>query len=332
MSRMGTDATLANTHAPTVSVLVCAYTEERWDDLSEAVASVHAQTAPAREIVIVVDHNPPLLARVRQEMGDVVAIANEESQGLSGARNSGVRACSGEVIAFLDDDAVAAPDWLERLCEGYADNRVMGVGGSIAPDWRSPRNRFFPEEFNWVVGCTYRGMPESQAPVRNLIGANMSFRRDVLTQVGGFRSEIGRIGTRPMGCEETELCIRARSAVPDGILLYEPRAAIQHKVPAIRAGWSYFVSRCYSEGLSKARVAGFVGAEDALSNERSYASRTLPAGVARGVMDVVVRRDASGLLRSAAIVVGLTVATAGYTVGRATALRSPRTQTAGGNS
>lgn len=300
------------------SVIICAYTEDRWSDLEEAIASVRQQTVAALETIVVIDHNPDMLARVKKRLPDVVAVANSGPPGLSGARNTGVAMGGGEIIAFLDDDAVAGADWLERLQAGYRDSRVLGVGGSIEPTWLAGPSRFLPAEFNWVVGCTYRGMPMTTAPVRNLIGANMSFRRDVLASIGGFRSEIGRVGTRPMGCEETELCIRARRARPEGRLLFEPAARIRHKVPSTRSRWSYFVARCYSEGLSKARVADFVGSADALSTERSYVLRTLPAGFLRGLGDALGRRDAAGLLRSAAILVGLGVTIAGYLAGRIT--------------
>jgi cellulose synthase/poly-beta-1,6-N-acetylglucosamine synthase-like glycosyltransferase len=108
----------------------------------------------------------------------------------------------------MDEDATAAPDWLERLTHGYDSDEVLGVGGTIDPLWLTGRPAWFPAEFDWVVGCTYRGLPETANRVRNLIGCNMSFRREVFQQVGGFRSGIGRIGLRPVGCEETELCIR----------------------------------------------------------------------------------------------------------------------------
>ena len=130
-----------------------------------------------------------------RQLPDVIVTDNQQQQGLSGARNAGVAVAGGEVVAFLDDDATAAPDWLERLAAGYADPDVLGVGGAIEPVWSTSRPRCFPEEFDWVVGCTYRGLPQTPAPVRNLIGANMSFRRTVLNTIGGFRCDIGRIGS-----------------------------------------------------------------------------------------------------------------------------------------
>src|SRR5919199_1212985 len=84
------------------AVVIRAYTEDRWDDLVAAVASVRAQTAAPGETIVVIDHNDELLARVRAEIVGVVAISNSEPQGLSGARNSGVAAARGAVIAFLD--------------------------------------------------------------------------------------------------------------------------------------------------------------------------------------------------------------------------------------
>jgi glucosyl-dolichyl phosphate glucuronosyltransferase len=298
------------------SVVICAYTEGRWDDLVRSVESVERQTASALEVIVAVDHNDALLERVRAQLPDVVAVSNLEERGLSGARNSGLAAARGEVVAFLDDDAVAEPNWLECLAEGYSDSRVLGVGGAVVPLWVSGRPKAFPAEFDWVVGCTYEGMPERTGYVRNFIGANMSLLREVFADIGGFRSGIGRVGTRPVGCEETELCIRALRRWPEGIILYEPRARVRHTVPAVRAGWRYFASRCYSEGLSKAMVARLWGSGDGLATERAYTLRTLPRGVARGFSDAA-RGDVSGLARSAAIVTGLSVTSAGYLVGRA---------------
>ena len=300
-----------------VSVVICAYADERWHDLTAAIESVRAQSVAAREIIVVVDHNQSLLDRVRARVPDVVAVANTEARGLSGARNSGLAVARGGIIAFLDDDAAAAPDWLEHLAAGYEDPRVLGVGGAIEPAWAGGRPRWFPAEFDWVVGCTYRGMPETTAAVRNLIGANMSFRREVFEAVGGFHAGVGRVGTLPVGCEETELCIRGLQRWPGRVWRYEPRARVAHTVLARRTRWAYFRSRCYAEGRSKAMVARLVGAGDGLASERAYTLRTLPSGVVRGLAAVVRHRDPAGLARATAIMAGLVITTIGYLAGTA---------------
>lgn len=298
-----------------VSVVICAYTEERWDDLVAAVESVRRQTAPAREIIVVIDHNPALLERARAEISGVKVIENREARGLSGARNSGIAAAGGAIIAFLDDDAMAAPDWIEQLLAGYSRPEVLGVGGAIEPLWENGRPAWFPEEFDWVVGCTYRGMPERAAPVRNLIGANMSFRREVFETLAGFRNGMGRVGVLPVGCEETELCIRIRQRWPDRALLFRPAAKVAHRVPAGRASRGYFRSRCYSEGRSKALVARLVGAGDGLASERSYTLRVLPGGALRGVRATLQNRATGGLAMAGAIISGLGWTVAGYVAG-----------------
>ena len=300
---------------PDISVVVCAYTEERWDDLATAVASLQSQTLAPKEIIVVIDHNPRLFARARQEIDGAAVIENSQQRGLSGARNTGIAAAAGSIIAFLDEDAMAMPDWLALLGASYADPRVLGVGGAIVPMWLSGRPGWFPEEFDWVVGCVYRGMPESAAPVRNLIGCNMSFRREVFDEIGGFRNGIGRIGTRPVGCEETELCIRARQRWPRSQLIYQPRAKVYHRVPASRSRWSYFRSRCYAEGLSKALVSRLVGPQDGLASERSYVAHTLPRGVGKGLADALLRGDPAGLARAGAIAGGLALTALGYLIG-----------------
>src|SRR5437870_245449 len=89
-----------------ISVIICAYTEERWNDLVAAIESVQQQTLPPREIIVVVDHNPNLLERTRQQGSRVVIVENMEARGLRGARNSGLTVAQGNIIAFLDDDAM----------------------------------------------------------------------------------------------------------------------------------------------------------------------------------------------------------------------------------
>src|SRR5260370_23567036 len=229
-----------------ISVIICANTEDRWSDLVAAVESVQQQTLLPREIIVVVDHNPSLLKRVQEQIQGVVVVENTQARGASGARNSGIAVAQGKLIAFLDDDAIAIPDWLMLLSEGFTNPRVLGVGGSITPRWMGKRPTWFPEEFGWVVGCTCRGMSQTAATVRQLIGANMSLRREVFDTVGGFRTEIGRIGMRLMSGEENELCIRANQFWPQSVFLYRPQAGVFQRVPEKRACWRYFCSRCYA--------------------------------------------------------------------------------------
>jgi GT2 family glycosyltransferase len=294
------------------SLVICAYSNERWDDLCLAIMSVRNQTHPPQEIIAVIDHNPALLDKVCAEFPEIRITANHYSQGLSGSRNTGVEIARGDLIAFMDDDATASPDWLQQLEACYTSSEIIGVGGSILPQWDAGRPAWFPAEFDWVVGCTYQGMPRQTSQVRNLIGCNMSFRREAFDIAGGFHTQIGRIGKLPLGCEETEFCIRLSQLLPMSRLIFEPNAIVRHRVTSERGMWRYYVKRCYSEGISKVLVSREVGASNALASEKAYTFRTLPRGVLKGIADTCLSLDLAGIARAGAIILGLVITTTGY--------------------
>jgi GT2 family glycosyltransferase len=299
----------------TVSVIICAYTQDRWAQIEAAVASVRHQQIPAEQVILVVDHNDALRRRAAAVFPDVTVLANAGPRGLSGARNTGLAIARGDVVAFLDDDAEAQPEWLDSLLRHYADQDVLGVGGRAVPVWEGIAPRWFPTEFLWVVGCSFTGQPTRVAPVRNMLGCNMSFRRATLDGTDGFDPALGRVGKLPIGCEETELCIRLRRRHTSGEILYDPGARVRHHVSTSRATWTYFRRRCFAEGRSKAVVAHLVGPDTGLSSEREYTRRTLPRGVWREARTIPT--DRAGLLRAGAIVAGLIVTATGYLSGRA---------------
>lgn len=304
------------------TVVICAYTMNRWDELNAAVQSCLGQTNPPDEILLVIDHNEELFERAASEITGARVLANRSTKGLSGARNSGVASSSGDVVVFLDDDAYADNDWLERLSAPFSDPRVAGVGGWIVPHWETAKANWLPESFYWILGCSYRGLPLGDASIRNPIGANMAMRRGVFTSVGGFTSGIGRIGLVPLGCEETELCIRYTSRVPGERFVLARDAIVHHRVPGSRLTWHYFWTRCWAEGLSKAAVASLVGADSGLAAERRHVIRALPQELLESIRSINhEHRDAS--IRSTLIVLGTTIALAGFVRGRVGVWRTP---------
>lgn len=295
-----------------ISVIICAHAEERWSQLVDAIASVLQQTRLPREIIVVIDHNETLLALARAALSKITITSSKEARGLSGARNHGIALARSALIAFLDDDAVAEPDWLERLSLLCQNAHVLGAGGAAEPLWSSNRPAWFPEEFLWVVGCRYRGLPQMLAVVRNPYGGCMCFRREIFETVGGFRNGLGHIGSRPLGGEETELCIRIQQRWPARRFLYDPQAIIHHHVPARRAGWRYFCARCYAEGCSKALITRYIGPKAGLATEKTYLCSTLPRGILHNIADTFLRRDVTGLLRTIAIITGFLLTLCGY--------------------
>lgn len=305
------------------SVVICAHTLDRWDDLTRAVASVRAQQPQAREIIVVIDNNEQLRERAVREIEGVTVRANEGPAGLSGARMTGAAHASGTVIAFLDDDAVTEPGWLAALLDAYQDPVVIGAGGPVEPLWRAPRPSWFPDEFLWVVGCTYAGMHVQQGRIRNPIGANMSVRTDVLRRAGGFTSDLGRrklgfsvsgkarIGGKAESCEETEFSIRTARLNPGGYWAYRDGARVRHCVPAQRTTWKYFVQRCLVEGTAKAVLTGLTGRADGLGAENRYVRDVLPRAVARNLL-AAMRGEPGTLGRAGAIVAGFALTAFAY--------------------
>lgn len=284
------------------SVIICAYTERRWDQLELAYRTSADQAREGDEVIVVIDHNPDLLARAVSAFTRARVIENAEERGLSGARNTGVAAATGDVTIFLDDDACPEPGWLAAYRRSFARPEVTVVSGAVAPNWEAGRApSWFPDEFGWVVGCDYRGLPPDGSVVRNPIGANMAIRRSAFDLVDGFSAVVGRVGTLPVGCEETDLCIRIRQADPRAVIIRTTEASVRHAIPADRGRLSYFLSRCYHEGRSKAVLTDRVGSGDGLSSEVGYVASVLTTGVLRGLP-----------LRSAAIVAGFSATVTGY--------------------
>ncbi|MFI5890435.1 glycosyltransferase family 2 protein [Actinoplanes sp. NPDC051513] len=296
-----------------ISVVICSYADWRWEDLRRAAASVEAQLGERDELILVIDHNDALLERARAEFPRARVVANAGRQGLSDARNTGVETARGDVVAFLDDDAVAAPGWMAGLRAAFANDDVAVAGTAVRPNWEGGHPpRWFPDEFGWVVGCSYRGLPEVKSPVRNPIGASMAVRRSVFAQVGGFSDAIGRVGTKPVGCEETEFCIRVAAHDANNQVVFDPLTAVDHYVPAARQTMSYFLSRCYHEGRSKRIVSLLQGIDAGLSSERRYVRVTLPSAVLKGVAGAA--RHPAGLLQAGVVLIGLGSTVAGYVV------------------
>ena len=117
------------TSVSATSVVVSTYDEKRWDDLVACLDSLARQSLPPLEQIVVVDHNPALLEMAKREFPTAKVVANERPRGLAGARNTGIAAARGEIVAFIDDDARAEPRWLEEL-EGASPKRPPWAPGA----------------------------------------------------------------------------------------------------------------------------------------------------------------------------------------------------------
>ena len=313
----------------TATVIIPTFSLDRWDRLAEAVSSVEAQTYPPIELIICVDHNADLLRRCEEQWMTpdsptrfpILAVANRFDQdggglgvhqsahgssrrfGAGWNRNTGAELARGEIIVFLDDDAAAAPTWLEHLLAPYNDPDIVAVGGAPLPNFESSRPRWFPANFDWVFGCAYAGMPAELGPYPRLIGANMSVRLQAFNDVGGFHS---------IDFDDLDLCLRLSQDHP---LWYEPRAVVFHFVPKDRVSWRYFWRRCFFVNREKVEVFAELGNRGRMQAEGAFVARALTAQIKADLTDIAHGR-LSGLTRMGAMFVGLFMAGVGNLAGR----------------
>ncbi|ELZ40271.1 glycosyl transferase family 2 [Halorubrum californiense DSM 19288] len=247
-----------------VSVVVCTYTLDMYEHFREAADSVLAQTHDDVELVVIVDGTPEVYERVVEDYGDredTVIACNDENLGLLASRNCGAELASGDVVAFIDDDAVADERWAERLIRAYEEGDAIAAGGKMIPEWVAGKPSFLPEEFYWLVGVTHRGFADGPGEVRNTFGSNISFQADVFAELGGFDVEIGgRKGDKNLQGGETELCARMREEYGQGVW-YDPEAEVAHKVFEYRTEFRWLTDRAFWQGYSKRAMESFVDDE-----------------------------------------------------------------------
>jgi glycosyltransferase involved in cell wall biosynthesis len=299
-----------------VSVIICCYTLERLGDLHEAIRSVQAQSHKPHEIIVAVDHNEELFNRLTSELPpEFKVVISRQTPGLSTTRNVGISHSTGDIISFIDDDAIADRNWLTNLCERFHDPRVIVVGGKAIPKWLDGnRPWWFPEELNWIIGCSYKGIPAEETKIRNVIGCNMAFRRTAFERAGLFSSEVGRVGKLQGLGEEAEICLRIKNTMPEALVVYEQNAVIYHKVPKWRVNLKYVAQRSFNEGLYKhvvGRLASSISREP-LSTENSYLRYLLLNAIPQRL--IKLHRPAA-VAAASVIMLSISSAGLGYIVG-----------------
>jgi glycosyltransferase involved in cell wall biosynthesis len=245
---------------PVVSVIVTTYTMERYQDMLELLSSLQAQTFRDFEILLILEKSQELYDKLQafvQEKGyaNTRLFFNSGPGGLSYARNIGVKNARGEILSFIDDDALASPTWLQEIVRTFSeDTNAVGLTGPIIPRWQSADLQWMPEEFYWIYSCMYPKW-QKYGKVRNAWGTNMSFRREAFVQAGGFSENLGIKGSdgkgwNAPGAEDTDFSVRVTHATGKYII-YNPEIKIEHKVYLYRNSWRFIARRSVFEGCSK---------------------------------------------------------------------------------
>lgn len=301
---------------PSATTLVIPiHSEKRWSSFIATMDSVRRQDPAPAAIIVCVDHNLPLLRRVTEQFPQVRVVENSFARGAAGARNSGAHEAETPLLVFLDSDIRARDGWLCHLLEPFADRSVIGCGGLILPNWPAGPPAWFPDEFGWVVGVSYRGQPSVTSPVRNIWSANMAVRREAFDSVNGFRVNFSKVDDSPKS-EDTDFCLRVTKQTHGGVWMFVPAALVEHEVNIERSRFLFFVGRCFSEGKGKIDMAHInLGRRD-LEDESKYMRHTTVVGLRRYMSLAIRNGDAAAARQGAAVFAGLGAASLGAVLGQ----------------
>jgi len=240
---------------PQISAILC--THNRADYLKLALESLAAQSLASRDFEILVVDNASsdgtaALTQAFAERLPNLRYVREEKLGLSWARNAGLAASRAPYLAYLDDDARAEPAWLQNLLSAFKKLRPPPacVGGRVRLDWGQAAPAWLPEKFYSLY--TYLDYGDGDFVLTEkqyLVGANIAFRRDILTQLGGFNPHLGRRGNVLLSGEEADIVERIRfQGLP---VYYAGQAAVLHAVPPSRRSRRWLWSRLFWDGASQ---------------------------------------------------------------------------------
>lgn len=236
----------------TLSAVIC--TRDRADWIARSASSLATQDIdPSRLEVLVVDNGstddtPAQVARLAATH-PCIRYVREDRPGVSVARNAGIAQSSGDVVAFLDDDALASPGWALQYLDAFAaDDAVAAAGGRIDLAWPQQRPTWVPERFESMYTCLDLGSdPVDFAPTAMPYGANMALRRTALDVVGPFAVSLGRRSGQDLTSgEERDMFDRLRDH--GGRIRYVPGAAAVHHVLPDRVRRSWLLRRAHAQG------------------------------------------------------------------------------------
>jgi len=238
-----------------VSIVICTYNRALL--LDKLLQSLVHQEFEGEHEIIIVDNNSTDETKVVAEKWMPLAGPKcpiqymfVAKQGLSYAKNVGVDAADGDVVAFIDDDAIAEKKWLQRIIDNFADPETVSLGGKVIPAWSEPPPDWLltPELWPAIGGSNYGEVHRIMTGKMCPLGGNMAIRRSWCQAIGGFNPQFGKVGRNMVSFEEVEFADRLRRR--GGKMVYDPQMIIYHYVPKERMTKDYVARRRYWDGRS----------------------------------------------------------------------------------
>ena len=284
------------------TVIVCTY--NRCQILAKTLESVAASKVPdsVEWEVLIVDNNSS--DQTREVVEDFCRrypgrfrYLFERRQGLSSARNAGIRESQSEILAFTDDDATVEPDWLWNLTSALHGGEWTGAGGRIIPVWAGPLPGWLSTADPDTMGPfgAFNLGPEAGPLKRPPFGGNMAFRREAFEEYGDFRADLGRSGSNLQGREDIEFANRLLAGGER--LRYEPGAIVRHPAPECRMEKRYVLRWWYWYGRSEIAESGPPDAKWVIRGVPLYLFRRLVRWTLQSMISIEARRRFSCQLR-----------------------------------
>jgi glycosyltransferase involved in cell wall biosynthesis len=242
--------------APRLSVVICTY--DRYDALSDTLAVLLASSgfaATATEVLVVENTSAAKRLPVTLPGHPRARLEVCETVGLSAARNFGIARTTGDIVAFLDDDAIVSDDWCRTVIETFEEQPgVRVLGGKVVPRYTLPTlPAWYDNQLSGYLSCIdWSARARFLRRGEWIVGANMAFRRSVFEEFGAFDISLGRKGAASL-LSNDETALLEQIGMQN--VYYEPRMAVEHVIPVERLKPEWFRHRVFWQAVSD-MVAG----------------------------------------------------------------------------
>jgi glycosyltransferase involved in cell wall biosynthesis len=239
-----------------LSVIICTY--NRADYIEKAVLSIFKQEKVADDYELIVvnnnstDNTEEIINNFKQKHPTFpLKYFIEYNQGLSFARNRGIKEATGEIVSFIDDDAIACENFVFQILTFFnSDTNAIAFGGKIIPKYETERPKFMSKFIEPILSVLNMGQNIKKFKGKKFpVGANMGFRKEVFETIGYFNTKLGRTGKKLLGGEEKDLAFRIKSLQKP--IYYLPKAWIYHIITKERLTKEFIKKQARGIGYSE---------------------------------------------------------------------------------
>ncbi len=284
---------MSSKYNPYISVIIPSYDADKIDYLQDSIDSVLNQTYTDFEIIVITEGDE-LTDKIKSiydtnKKVSINRIVNKDG-GVAYARNKGIEISNGEIVAYIDSDAVAREDWLENMSKIYRNNKdILSVGGLSVAKWIGEKPKYLPSEFYWLVGVTHNGHPKDGSYIRSAFGCNLSYRKSIFKNMHAFNVNFGKNHGYNLQGEEPELGSRIINEYGSG-MYYSDDIVVSHAVEPYQCDFNWLSKRAYLQGITKAKLKKETP-DVKLNTEGSYLKHLYLKSIPEYIMKIVRDRD-----------------------------------------